>query len=127
MMVTDQQQLSLARQLDLVFREIGDELAHMSSGTVFIHIRNDMIGKFGVRHEPVVASASDDTTRQRGLNEQQRYAFRKMAIHALNFKQNWTHGEILFDFALKKGVLHTSVQLESNYNMANLLQGRKRT
>jgi hypothetical protein len=124
--VLTDQQLSLARQLDLVFREISDELAHMSSGCVFIQIRNDMIGKFGVRHEPLDTSSAEEVKKQKGLNEQQRYAFRKMAIRALEHKKNWTHGEIQFDFALKKGVLHTSVQFESNYNMANLLQGRTR-
>ena len=75
-MLTDQQ-LSLARQLDLVFREISDELAHMSSGCVFIQIRNDMIGKFGVRHEPLDTSSAEEVKKQKGLNEQQRYAFQK--------------------------------------------------
>lgn len=40
--------MSLARQIDIVFRQISDELAFLSSGTVFIQIRNNLVGKFGV-------------------------------------------------------------------------------
>lgn len=114
--------LPLARQLDLVFREVNEELASLDSGTLFIQIRNNVIGKFGVRHNPIEGRAGEIEELGNGLNEQQRYAFRKMAIKSLKHKKNWTHGEIMFDFVLKKGVLYTSVQLESNYNMANLLQ-----
>ena len=44
-------QLSLARQVDLVFKELEAELRGMTSGTVFIQIRNNAIGKFGIRHD----------------------------------------------------------------------------
>lgn len=41
-------QLSLARQLDMVFRELQQELSELGSGTIFVHIRNNLIGKFRV-------------------------------------------------------------------------------
>jgi hypothetical protein len=44
-----------------------------------------------------------------------------MAIESLRLKKNWTHGEISFEFAMRKNLLSTSVQFESNYNMANLM------
>jgi hypothetical protein len=44
------EQLPLARQIDMVFREIKEELVHLTSGTVFVQIRNNVIGKFGVAH-----------------------------------------------------------------------------
>lgn len=47
------EQLSLARQMDLVFRELQEELSGLSSGTVFVQIRNNTIGKFGIRHHPL--------------------------------------------------------------------------
>lgn len=117
-------QLSLARQLDLVFTQIQKELKQMKSGTVFVQIRNNMIGKFGVRQEPFsnVDKKSDELCfGNQGLSEQQQIAFRKMAIQSLVHKEHWTHGEIEFDFMIRKGVLETSVQFESHYNMANLL------
>jgi hypothetical protein len=40
--------VTLARQIDIVFREIKEELALLTSGTVFVQIRNNVIGKFGV-------------------------------------------------------------------------------
>ena len=45
-------QMPLARQIDLVFRKIKEELSHVNSGTVFVHIRNNEIGKFGIKHLP---------------------------------------------------------------------------
>lgn len=112
--------LPLARQVEIVFQQVFDELQYLSSGTVFLHIRNNVVGKFGIRHEPI--QSKDGFERNvRGLSEQEIYALRKMAIQSLKHKRNWTHGEILFDFALKNNMLISSVQFESSYNMANLL------
>jgi hypothetical protein len=39
-----------------------------------------------------------------------------MAVESLRMKRNWTHGEILFDFAVRRNREWTaSVQYESNY------------
>lgn len=46
-------ELSLARQLDLVFKELDHELSGLDSGVVFVQIRNNVIGKFGIRHNPI--------------------------------------------------------------------------
>ncbi len=35
-------QLSLARQMDLVFKELQEELSGLSSGTLFVQIRNNI-------------------------------------------------------------------------------------
>lgn len=53
------EQLSLARQMDLVFRELQEELSGLSSGTVFVQIRNNTIGKFGIRHHPLAYRGVD--------------------------------------------------------------------
>lgn len=47
------EQLSLARQIDLVFKELQEELSGLTSGIVFVQIRNNIIGKFGIRHNPL--------------------------------------------------------------------------
>ena len=114
--------LPLMKQVEMVFRELKDELLNLSSGIVFIQIRNNVIGKFGVKHDPFESREGEPFNRQGGLSEAQLMAFRKMAVESLRHKKNWTHGEIRFEFALKRNVLHTSVQFESNYNMANLLK-----
>lgn len=114
-------QLPLARQVDVVFQQIFDELQYLSSGTVFLHIRNNVVGKFGIRHEPIESKDGFERKNVRGLSEQEINALRKMAIQSLKHKRGWTHGEILFEFALKNNMLISSVQFESSYNMANLL------
>ncbi|CAM3774386.1 O-methyltransferase [Marinicrinis lubricantis] len=112
--------VSLARQVDLVFKQISKELVHLSSGLIFIHIRNNEIGKFGVRHDPIETINGDLNDSGKGLSAEQIRAFRNMAIESLKHK-HWTHGEIQYEFALRKNLLTTSVVFESNYNMANLL------
>jgi len=109
----------LARQLDFVFREIKEELALLTSGTVFVQIRNNVIGKFGVRAFPVESKGGELQMMGTGLNELHVQSFRQTALESLKLKR-WTHGEILFEFAMKKNTLCTSVTFESNYNMANI-------
>ncbi len=115
------EQLPLARQVDLVFKQIFDELLLLSSGVVFLQIRNNVVGKFGVKHDPISGNDGNVERIVAGLSEQQFYAFRKMAIQSLKHKASWTHGEIYFEFALKNQMLISSVQFESSYNMANLM------
>ncbi|MGQ7890176.1 O-methyltransferase [Paenibacillus sp. WC2504] len=114
-------QMSLARQIDLVFRRIKDELSHVSSGTVFVHIRNNKIGKFGVKHLPFESKDGVlPAITVKGLTEIQYQSFRQMALESLKRKKSWTHGEIYFDFTVRQGILSASITFETNYNMASL-------
>lgn len=113
--------ISLARQVDLVFRELKEELSSLDSGTVFIQIRNNAIGKFGIRHNPFEGREGKVEPTGTGLNEHQWDCFKEMALKSLRYKKYWTHGEIAYDFAIRKDRLCMSVQFESNYNMSNLI------
>lgn len=115
------EQLSLVRQIDMVFKELEEELSGLTSGTVFLQIRNNTIGKFGIRHNPIAGRNGKLSEEPHGLNAEQIHSFRKMAIEALRFKRYWTHGEISYEFALRQGVVVVDAIMESNYNMANLL------
>ncbi|QWU15360.1 hypothetical protein SAMN04487895_11942 [Paenibacillus sophorae] len=119
MLKTDQ--LSLARQMDLVFKELQEELSGVSSGTVFVQIRNNIIGKFGIRHNPLYGRSGTFAEETEGLTASQQSSFRLMALESLKFKRRWTHGEISYEFAVKKGIIIVDAVLESNYNMANLM------
>ncbi|NWL88736.1 MULTISPECIES: O-methyltransferase [unclassified Paenibacillus] len=114
-------QLSLARQVDIVFKELSVELGGMTSGTVFIQIRNNIIGKFGIRHNPIAGRNGHLQEEEQGLSSEQIQSFRVMAVEALKYKRYWTHGEISYEFALNKGTIMVDATLESNYNMANLM------
>lgn len=113
-------QLSLPRQVDLVFRELDKELAGLDSGIVFVQIRNNVIGKFGIRHYPVPMTKVMENP-VKGLTDSQRSSFRLMAIESLKLKRHWTHGEITYDFAVRNGMIVVDSTLESNYNLASLL------
>lgn len=110
---------SLPRQLDIVFKELNEELSGLEAGTVFVQIRNNVVGKFGIRHTPLAGRDGHVEGPDQGLNEQQIRTFRNMAIESLNFKKNWTHGEINYDFAIRKAAVVVDAQFESNYNMAS--------
>jgi hypothetical protein len=115
------EQLPLAKQVEIVFREIQNELQQLSSGIIFMQIRNNVIGKFGARHNPLESKGGFFQVNGAGLTEAHLRSFRQMAIESLRHKTSWTHGEICFEFALKQGALCASVQFESNYNMANFI------
>ncbi|GIO93101.1 MULTISPECIES: O-methyltransferase [Paenibacillus] len=114
-------QLSLARQLDIVFRELEEELGGLTSGTVFVQIRNNIIGKFGIRHNPLAGRNGVIAPCEEGLSEAQQYSFRMMALESLKHKRHWTHGEISYEFMVRQGVVVVDAILESNYNMASLM------
>lgn len=114
------EQLPLAKQLDYVFREIWEELKLLHSGIVFVQIRNNVIGKFGIKHNPL-ESKDGYMQLEAGLTEEQLKAFRKLALDSLSYKVNWTHGEIFYEFAVRKSNFSASVQFESNYNLATVL------
>jgi len=111
----------LARQIDYVFRQLEDELTNAIAGTVSIHIRNNAIGKYGIRHNPIEYRNGTSEQGENGLTTAQVLAFRQMAIDALKYKRSWTHGEILYDFSVRPQAKSwtASVQYESNYNTAN--------
>lgn len=115
------EQLSLARQLDLVFKELQEELSRLTSGTVFVQIRNNVIGKFGIRHNPLTGRSGAYNVEKGGLTAEQQSSFRLMAMESLKYKQRWTHGEISYEFAIIQGMVVVDATLESNYNMANLM------
>ncbi|MGZ7441022.1 O-methyltransferase [Paenibacillus sp. TH7-28] len=114
-------EISLARQVEMAFKEMEEELSGLTSGTVFIQIRNNTIGKFGIRHNPIAGRNGHLAEESTGLTMEQIISFRRMAIESLKFKRYWTHAEISYEFALRQGMIVVDTILESNYNMANLL------
>ncbi|MFC4597074.1 O-methyltransferase [Cohnella hongkongensis] len=111
--------ISLARQIDLALEKLGGELKGMTAGTIVLQIREDSVGRFGIRHLPV--DCGDQAPAAPGLTADQVLELRHLAVEALKRKNGWTHGEISYDFLLKQGRVLVSVQFESNYNMANLM------
>ncbi|SFF30245.1 hypothetical protein SAMN04487969_12429 [Paenibacillus algorifonticola] len=113
--------MSLARQVDFVFRQLEEELMNAIAGTVCIHIRNNAVGKFGMRHNPLETRNGQFEKLSSGMTAKQVQDFRKMAIEGLKYRRNWTHGEIMYDFAVKQGAgsWSASVCYESNYNTSN--------
>lgn len=114
-------QVSLARQMDVVFRKLQEELRYSKSGTVMVQIRNNEIGKFGVKHEPIEMRGEPLPGSEVWMTDDQLGAFRELALGSLQHKKGWTHGEISYEFVVRKSILCISVQMESNYNLAGLL------
>jgi len=119
------QRIPLQKQIEIVFQEVKEELLHLTSGIVFVQIRNNVVGKFGVKYFPIESKGGKlEETREKVMTDLQWRAFKQMAVDALRMKRNWTHGEIFYEFALKKGLLCASVTFESNYNMANYFNAK---
>lgn len=114
------EQIPLSRQLEMVFRALKDELASLASGTIIVQIRNNLIGKFGVKCDPINEKDGKLKPDDRGLAEHHQQALRRIGLQTLQRKR-WTHGEIQLEFTLSEDALSARVQLESNYNMNNIL------
>lgn len=115
------EQMSLKRQMEMIFQTLSEELRHLSSGTVFVQIRADVIGKFGIRHYPMELKGATVIRQEAYMTDNHLQAFTDLAVASLDYKNGWTHGEIFFEFAMRKDILCASVQFESHYNMANVM------
>ncbi|QHW30773.1 O-methyltransferase [Paenibacillus rhizovicinus] len=114
--------MTLARQVDFVFKQLEEELLHSLAGTVIIQIRNNVVGKYGVRHNPIESKNGRIGQSEQGMTREQVQAFRQMAVDSIKLKRNWTHGEILYDFSVRSGTWSASILFESNYNLANMFR-----
>lgn len=112
-------QIPLARQVDVALEKLGGELKGLTAGTIVLQIRDDAVGRFGIRHLPVDCGSQEQGAA--GLSSTQILTLRRLAVEALRHKSSWTHGEISYDFLLKNDQVYVSVQFESNYNMANIM------
>ncbi|WP_205699984.1 O-methyltransferase [Cohnella luojiensis] len=112
-------QIPLARQVDVALEKLAGELRGLTAGTIVMQIRDDAVGRFGIRHLPVDCGPQEQGSS--GMTSSQVVTLRQLAVEALRHKSGWTHGEISYDFVLKQGRVFVSVQFESNYNMANLM------
>ncbi|MFD0675089.1 O-methyltransferase [Cohnella sp. GCM10027633] len=115
------EQHSLARQVNVALEQLEAELKGLTAGTIVLQIRDDKVGRFGIRHLPLDCGSQTTNVAAGGLTAAQAKQLRVMAVEALRYKRTWTHGEIAYDFALRQGQVDVSVQFESNYNMANVL------
>ncbi|WP_308638516.1 O-methyltransferase [Paenibacillus silvisoli] len=113
--------MPLARQVDFVFKQLEEELLNAQAGTVIIQIRNNAVGKYGVRHNPIESKNGCIGESEQGMTKEQVQAFRKMAVDSMKLKRSWTHGEIMYDFSVRSGsgAWSASILFESNYNMAS--------
>ncbi|NBD26238.1 O-methyltransferase [Paenibacillus glycinis] len=118
----EQDEMALTRQVDYVFKQLEEELLHSLAGTVIIQIRNNVVGKYGVRHNPIESKNGRIGTSEQGMTREQVQAFRHMAVDSIKLKRNWTHGEILYDFSVRSGAWSASIMFESNYNLANMFR-----
>jgi len=107
----------LARQVDVVMEKLEAELIGLTAGTIVLQIRDDKVGKFGIRHLPV--ACNNNNKESAGMSASHVKILRRLAVEALQRKTVWTHGEISYDFVLRQDQVYVSVQFESNYNMAS--------
>ncbi|WP_168120783.1 CopG family antitoxin [Paenibacillus sp. HB172176] len=112
-------QVTLEHQLERVFHILQKELSQLASGTIIVHIRNNCVGKFGIRATPVAEKNDLDEANKQGLTEFQQHSLLKQTIEALKYKTNWINGEIYLSFSLQHYDVNASIQFESNYNMPN--------
>lgn len=102
--------IPLPVQVNMIFQDLKDELCGLSEGTVFLHIRNEQVATYGVRHrlESRHERSSDGTYAAGGVSEDQLKLFREMATELVSRKINWKRGTVSYKFTVKHGALQVS-------------------
>lgn len=102
--------IPLPVQVNMIFQDLKEELCGLSEGTVFLHIRNEQVATYGVRHriENRLERCSDGTFAKTGVSEDHVQLFREMAAELVSRKNNWKRGTVSYKFAIKQGALHVS-------------------
>jgi hypothetical protein len=112
--------IGLGEQMNLVMSALVQELRRVVEGTIFVHIRDNNIGKFGIKHDTRVMFDENKMHigAKNGLTEKQISIIRDIVHRVLEQKSGWTHGEIEFHFSLREERFRVYTSVESNYNMS---------
>ncbi|MDF2923215.1 MAG: O-methyltransferase [Paenibacillaceae bacterium] len=102
--------IPLPVQVDMIFEDLTEELCGLTAGTVFLHIRDAVVGTYGVRHrlEHRIPQASDGGFSKPVVSPKQVKLFREMAMDIVSRKSEWNRGTISYKFAVKQGALQVS-------------------
>jgi hypothetical protein len=102
--------IPLPVQVNMIFQDLKEELCGLSAGTVFLHIRNEQVATYGVRHrlENRHERRNDGSYSRTGVSEDHVHLFREMAAELVGRKNNWKRGTVSYKFAIKQGALHVS-------------------
>jgi hypothetical protein len=102
---------SLEKKLEVVFDELVEDLSVVTSGILFIHIRDNRVASFGVRQRTEAEKGDQIIQPDRiGLSPVHQNSFRSMAIEVFKRKQVWLDGEMLFPFTVHARTLRASAQ-----------------
>lgn len=112
--------IGLREQMNVVMSALFQELRRIGEGTIFVHIRDNNIGKFGIKHDTNVVFDEDKIhiATKKGLTDHHITIIRDIVSRVLEHKSGWTHGEIEFHFSLREERFRVFTSCESNYNMS---------
>lgn len=102
--------IPLPVQVDMILQDLTDELCGLTAGTVFLHIRNNMVATYGVRHrlENRLERGADGKFIKPAVSRDHVKLFREMATDIVSRKTNWARGTVSYKFSVKQGALLVS-------------------
>lgn len=102
--------IPLQVQVDMILQDLTEELCGLTAGTVFLHIRNNRVSTYGVRHrlENRLERNSEGKYVRPAVSHNHIELFREMATDIARRKGHWARGTVSYKFAVKQGTLHVS-------------------
>lgn len=102
--------IPLPVQVDMVLEDLTDELCGLTAGTVFLHIQNNKVFTYGVRHrlENRLEQGKDGKYGRPAVSRDHILLFREMAADIASRKSNWDRGTVSYKFSVKQGTLQVS-------------------
>ncbi|WP_438444666.1 hypothetical protein [Gorillibacterium sp. sgz5001074] len=107
--------MSLPLQVDMLLRDLQEELCGLTSGTVFVHIMNGWVVNYGVRHrlENRITPNPDGSYPIDCVSIVQVGFFRELASDLIGQKEQWNRGTVSYKFQMKSGCLQVSASYNS--------------
>lgn len=105
--------IPLTAQVEMIFRELEDELSRLTSGTVFVCIDDCTISTFGVRHR-MDSRQLGNRLHTNGMNPVQLEWFRVMAMDWIIRNRQCRKGTLSFTFWMEGRTLLSTAHYEEN-------------
>lgn len=102
--------IPLPVQVDMIFQDLGKELCGLTAGAVFLHVQDNMVTTYGVRHklENRLERNAEGRFVRPAVSPDHIEMFREMAADMARRQGNWSRGTLSYKFSIRRGVLHIS-------------------
>lgn len=102
--------IPLSVQVDMILDDLKEELCGLTAGAVFLHIDNERVATYGIRHrlEHRLGKERDGQMPKQAVSEKHLVLLKEMAAELVGRRARWGSGTVTYRFSIRQGALHLS-------------------